>query len=126
LFARELLKAIPLAGKPHYRRVLEENNWVALMHAAPYAAKIQSLPSVGNEDKTRQIEGSIVVDWMEGLAFVFLSRYLRIRAYLTNVKFRSHGQEMRLFHPILTRNSCVYTSNFYRWLRELWGMPPMV
>jgi len=119
LFARELLKAVPLAGKSHYRRVLEENGWVRTMHASSYLAKLGSLPSFdGGMSPTREIP--IVADWADAFAFYFLSRYLRLRAYLTNLKLKSHGQEMRLFDPIISKNSCVYTSNFYRWLRQLW------
>ena len=122
LFARELLKAVPLAGKGHYRRVLEENRWVETMHASPYVAKLNSLPSYSRKAEAES-QIPILLDWAEGLAFFFLNRYLRLRAYLTNLKLKSHGQQMRLFDPILSRNSCVYTSNFYMWLRELWQEP---
>jgi len=119
LFARELLKAVPLTGKSHYRRVLEENGWVRTMHASSYVAKLGSLPS-SDREITRRTEIRIVADWADAFAFFFLSRYLRLRAYLTNLRLKSHGQQMRLFDPIISRNSCVYTSNFYRWLRQLW------
>ena len=119
LFARELLKAIPLVGKSRYRRLLEENGWVQTMHASSYLAKLKSLPSSDQEmDPKREIP--IVLDWADAFAFFLLSRYLRLRAYLTNLKLKSHGQQMRLFDPRISRNSCVYTSNFYRWLRQLW------
>ncbi len=119
LFARELLKAVPLVGKSHYRRLLEENGWVQQLHAASYQAKLKSLPSSDRKmDRTPEIP--IVLDWADAFAFLMLSRYLRLRAYLTNLKLQSHGQRMRLFDPLLSRNSCVYTSNFYRWLRQLW------
>jgi hypothetical protein len=119
LFARELLKAVPLVGKDHYRRLLEENDWVQSMHPSSYLAKLNSLPSSdGQKDPMREIP--IVFDWGDGFAFFLLSRYLRLRAYLTNLKLKSHGQQMRLFDPLISRNSCVYTSNFYRWLRQLW------
>jgi len=119
LFARELLKAIPLVGKSHYRRLLEENGWVQTMHASSYLAKLKSLPS-SNLEMDRKREIPIVLDWADAFSFLFLSRYLRLRAYLTNLKLKSHGQQMRLFDPLISRNSCVYTSNFYRWLRQLW------
>lgn len=119
LFARELLKAIPLVGKSHYRRLLEENGWVRSLHASSYIAKLHSLPISDQEmDRTREIP--IVLDWADAFAFFLLSRYLRLRAYLTNLRLKSHGQQMRLFDPLISRNSCVYTSNFYRWLRQLW------
>jgi len=119
LFARELLKAVPLVGKSHYRRLLEENGWVRTLHASSYLAKMNSLPSSDREvDRKRDIP--IVLDWGDAFAFFLLSRYLRLRAYLTNLKLKSHGQQMRLFDPLISRNSCVYTSNFYRWLRQLW------
>ncbi len=124
LFARELLKAIPLAGKEHYRKILEENEWVRAMHSSQYNAKVESLPDY--ERIISPARGIFLLDWAEGLAFFFLSRYLRVRAYLTNLKLKSHQQQMRLFEPVISRNSCVYTSNFYRWLRDLWEMPPAI
>lgn len=120
LFARELLKAVPLAGKGNYRRILEENKWVQAMHASPYVEKVESLPNASNDPAMAR--GKVLFDWAEGFAFLFLSRYLRIRAYLANLKLKSYGQQMRLFEPIISRNSCVYASNFYSWLRDLWGM----
>ena len=119
LFARELLKAVPLVGKSHYRKVLEENDWVQTMHASSYVAKLESLPN-SDRESVRKKEVPIVLDWADAFAFFILSRYLRLRAYLTNLKLRSHGQQMRVFDPLISRNSCVYTSNFYRWLRHLW------
>ena len=119
LFARELLKAVPLVGKSHYRKVLEENDWVQTMHASSYFAKLESLPNPDHES-VRKKEVPIILDWADAFAFFILSRYLRLRAYLTNLKLRSHGQQMRVFDPLISRNSCVYTSNFYRWLRHLW------
>lgn len=119
LFARELLKAVPLVGKSYYRRLLEENDWVQTLHASSYRAKLKSLPRADREmDRTRGIP--IVLDWADAFTFFLLSRYLRVRAYLTNLKLESRGQHMRLFDPLISRNSCVYTSNFYRWLRQLW------
>jgi len=119
LFARELLKAVPLVGKSHYRKVLEENGWVQTMHASSYIAKLESLPN-SDRESVRKKEIPIVLDWADAFAFFLLSRYLRLRAYLTNLKLKSHGQQMRVFDPLISRNSCVYTSNFYRWLRHLW------
>ena len=119
LFARELLKAVPLVGKSHYRKVLEENDWVRAMHASSYFAKLESLPNSDRESVSK-MEISIFLDWADAFAFLILSRYLRLRAYLTNLKLRSHGQQMRVFDPLISRNSCIYTSNFYRWLRHLW------
>ena len=124
LFARELLKAVPLTGKEQYRQILEENDWVRFIHASPYAAKLTSLPSIKKSRVVFQREYSLF-DWAEELTYYFLGSYLRIRAYLTNLGLRSRGQKMRLFQPVLTRNSCVYTSNLYRWLRDLWGIPQM-
>jgi len=119
LFARELLKAVPLVGKSHYRKVLEENGWVQTMHASSYIAKLESLPN-SDRESVRKKGIPIVLDWADAFAFFLLSRYLRLRAYLTNLKLKSHGQQMRVFDPLISRNSCVYTSNFYRWLRQLW------
>src|SRR5208337_3677625 len=36
LFARELLKAKPVAGAEEYRKILEGNEWVASFYSRPY------------------------------------------------------------------------------------------
>jgi hypothetical protein len=125
LFARELLKAKPVAGAGHYRKILEGSSWVQDIYSMPYAAKLRGL-KVETDSQGVEVERdsrlfSFSFKWAEGIAFVFLSRYLRIRAYLTNLKLRSQGQDFRIFEPKMSAVSCVYTSNFYEWLRGLWG-----
>lgn len=124
LFARELLKAKPVAGREQYLRILEENDWVGNFYSAPYVAKLKGLRPNLNGQKMKGTANSgplsLFLDWAESMAYTFLSRYLRLRAYLTNLKLKSEGQNFRVFDPIITAASCVYTSNFYRWLRALW------
>ncbi len=125
LFARELLKAKPVAGREQYRKMLEENDWVASFYSAPYVAKLKGLgPGLNGQMPhlpTNSRRFSFPMKWADGVAYVFLRRYLRLRAYLTNLELKSEGQDLRVFDPIITAASCVYTSNFYRWLRTLWG-----
>lgn len=125
LFARELIKAKPVAGKEQYRKILEENDWVGNFYSTPYVVKLQGLePGLighGIGDHGNSGRFAFFLDWAEGMAYAVLGRYLRLRAYLTNLKLKSKGQDFRVFDPIITAASCVYTSNFYRWLRTLWG-----
>ena len=125
LFARELLKAKPIAGADQYRKILEKNDWVGRFYSAPYAAKLRGLEQETDPEPIEVTGGarglSWLLDWAERIAFEFLSRYLRVRAYLTNLKLKSQGQGLRVFQPKLSAASCVYTSNFYEWLRTLWG-----
>lgn len=125
LFARELLKAKPIVGNGVYRRILERNDWVGAFYSMSYATKLRGLKQPTNDDGIDSKDDprglSFLVDWAEGIAFVFLSRYLRLRAYLTNLQLRSRGQDFRAFEPKISAASCVYTSNFYEWLRTLWG-----
>jgi len=125
LFARELLKAKPVAGTREYRKILEENYWVADYYSGPYREKLRSLSGNLNGATISGGAGSpalsFLMEWVEGMTYVVLSRYLRLRAYLTNLKLKSEGKDRRVFDPIVTSESCVYTSNFYRWLRSLWG-----
>lgn len=125
LFARELLKAKPVAGKGEYRRILEENRWVSELYSTPYWQKLRLIG--GRLDETEPLGHtssqlrSFFLDWAEGIVYATLSRYLRLRAYLANLKLASEGKNLRTFEPIISSASCVYTSNFYRWLRALWG-----
>ncbi len=125
LFARELLKAKPVAGTDQYREILESNGWVGGFYSMPYAAKLKGLREGTNgqgiEFNDNSGRFSFLLDWPEGIAFVLLSRYLRIRAYLSNLRLKSRGQDLRVFEPKISAVSCVYTSNFYEWLRVLWG-----
>jgi len=125
LFARELLKAKPVAGAGEYRKILEKNEWVADFYLRPYLEKLRTLSGNLNHTTLSGEVGSLtfsfLMAWIEGIAYAILSRYLRLRSYLTNLKLESEGKDMRVFDPIMTSSSCVYTSNFYRWLRVLWG-----
>ena len=127
LFARELLKARPVAGMSHYTKILEENGWVANFYSNPYTTRLRQLErrasnsQTGSRDNAAASAASFFADWAEAFAFAFVSRYLQIRAYLTNLRLKSHGMEFRVFQPKLSATSCVYTSNFYRWLQTLWG-----
>ncbi len=122
LFARELLKAKPVVGIKRYRKLLEENVWVSKIYGKSYNSRLLELELRGDgESCGEEQKSSLLLDWVEGIAFIFLSRYLRLRAYLNNLKLKSQGQTLRVFDPILSRSSCVYTSNFYRWLRSLWN-----
>jgi predicted nucleotidyltransferase len=125
LFARELLKAKPVVGAEAYRKILEDNPWVGKFYAAPYCAKLMELGGELDGGARHRIGSSLVPSlfllWAERMAYEFLSRYLRIRAYLTNLKLKSQGNDFRTFDPITSPRSCVYTSNFYRWLSELWS-----
>lgn len=125
LFARELLKAKPVAGPDEYRKILEENDWVGRFYSSSYATKLRGLHQ-GNGGQVTKFNGglqslSALLDWAEGIAFAFLSRYLYVRAYLTNLKLESEGHSFRVFQPKMSAGSCIYTSHFYEWLRGLWG-----
>jgi hypothetical protein len=125
LFARELIKAKPVAGTNYYRKILENNNWVGGFYSLPYAAKLKQLGRGMNGNGinfNHDLERlSFLHEWANGMAFTLLSRYLRLRAYLTNLQLNAQGQRLRVFEPKISPVSCVYTSNFYRWLGELWG-----
>jgi len=125
LFARELLKAKPVAGAEEYRKILEGNEWVASFYSRPYLEKLRRLSSNLNGATISEDVGSpafsFLMVWVEEMTYAILSRYLRLRAYLMNLKLKSEGKHLRVFDPIMTSTSCVYTSNFYRWLRVLWG-----
>ena len=124
LFARELLRAKPIAGKEEYGKILKVNNWVQEMFAKSYASRLRELDGCpkthGDACGTRF---ALFFDWANGVTYTFLSRYLKLRAYLTNLKLKSQKNEFRIFEPRITPSSCVYTSHFYRWLRSLWGEP---
>jgi len=126
LFARELIKAKPVTGIRQYCKMLKENDWVAKFYAARYVEKIRSLEREQSDFQTEADPPwtfgrlSVLFDLLEGMAFTFLSRYLRLRAYLINLKFKSNGQDFRIFEPKISSSSCIYTSNFYRWLYKLW------
>lgn len=124
LFARELLKAKPVAGSDQYRKLLEKNHWVGELYSLPYTAKLKDLKGetsnqrVGADDA---IGFSFLLNWGEGIVFPLLRCYLSIRAYLTNLKLSSRGQNLRVFSTKMSPVSCIYTSKFYEWLLALWG-----
>jgi hypothetical protein len=123
LFARELLKALPLVGVQRYREILEENAWVQSIHRAAYLSKMKNLheeaPTTRRSFFERK-ELSPILNWVNGFVFVFLSAYLRVRGHLANAKLKSEGLELRVFEPVLSTQSCMYVSNLYRWLHQIW------
>ena len=122
LFARELLKAKPVIGEAEYRRILQENDWVGRMYPKPYASKLSGLGDNSNRPASASWSlPALILDWTEFVIYALLSRYLKLRAYLTNLRLKSERSELRIFEPSISPNSCVYTSNFYKWLHALWG-----
>jgi hypothetical protein len=125
LFARELLMAEPVVGEDRYRKLLERNDWVGEFYSNPYGSKLTQLgQSIESRDtvQSRYVGPfALALDLAEEITFTLLSRYLQVRAYLMNLRLRSQGLEFRIFEPKTTRASCVYTSNFYRWLHSIWG-----
>jgi hypothetical protein len=125
LFARELLRAKPVAGVEEYRKILEKNRWVSEIYSTPYWEKLRALAVDPNGNvrlgHTNSGLRSFFLDWAEGITYAVLSRYLRLRAYLANLKLKSEGNNLRAFKPIISSGSCIYASNFYGWLRALWG-----
>jgi hypothetical protein len=124
LFAREMLKAQPVAGIDRYRNLLEQNSWISAVYSKGYSVKLRQLEQragVLEVADSHSSRASFVMDWAERFAFAFLSRYLRLRAYLTNLELKSRGERLRVFEPKTSARSCVYTSNFYRWLQALWS-----
>jgi hypothetical protein len=87
LFARELLKAQPIAGIDRYRIFLEQNGWIRSVYSNAYSIKLKQLEQRAGARKAAHSSYSpflsFLMDWTEGFAFAFLSRYLRLRAYLT-------------------------------------------
>jgi Nucleotidyltransferase domain len=122
LFARELLKAQPLVGIRKYKQVLEDNEWIKLVHKVAYISKMSELhePESSNTGTATHESFSFFLQWADGIAFVFLSGYLKIRSHITNAKLKSEGLEFRVFDPVMNRHSCMYISNLYRWLHQLW------
>ena len=122
LFARELLKAQPLVGIRKYKQILEGNEWIKLVHKTAYTSKISKLN--GSELSTKSVvtreRFSFFLQWADGVAFVFLAGYLKIRSHITNTKLKSEGKEIRVFDQVRNKHSCMYVSNLYRWLQQLW------
>ncbi len=122
LFARELLKAQPLIGIRRYKQILECNEWVKLVHKSAYTSKMNELHDSETSDKCTVTHErfSFFLQWADGITFVFLRGYLKIRSHITNTKLKSKGLEFRVFDQVMTIHSCVYISNLYRWLQQLW------
>lgn len=121
LFARELLKARPLVGIRKYKQILEDNEWIKLVHKTAYTSKMNELHEPeSNKDILTHERFSFFLQWADDIAFVFLRGYLKIRSHITNAKLKSEGREFRVFDPVMNKHSCMYVSNLYRWLRQLW------
>lgn len=121
LFARELLMAKPILGSSSYGRILRENDWITGLYPLAYSTAISAVPAGATNDPEKRSGLSIFLDLVDAAAFVVVGNYLRLRSWAKNRKFMKEGKLDRLFAPTITRDSCVYTSNVYRWLHSIWG-----
>jgi hypothetical protein len=113
--------AKPILGSSSYGRILRENDWITGLYPLAYSTAISAVPAGATNDPEKRSGLSIFLDLVDAAAFVVVGNYLRLRSWAKNRKFMKEGKLDRLFAPTITRDSCVYTSNVYRWLHSIWG-----
>lgn len=114
LFARDALSARILKGGDFYRALLVEGSWMK-----EYFPKLYALRTAGEEARAgRPKRGNQVLN---SFLYYTVGSYVRMRASLLNRKYRNHGDASAVFAAKVGRDHCIYESNRYRALRNMYA-----
>jgi predicted nucleotidyltransferase len=120
LFAREFLSLYVVDGMDCYRDLLGRTSWMSDVFPKLYALRM-----VDSDKKatcgTGFHKGILPHGSINLFVYILLGRFLRLKAFLRNSKYRKQGKLKDLFKAIITQGCCVYTSERYRELENLYN-----
>lgn len=114
LFARDALMARVLSGRDFYRSLLSESRWMERYFPRLYRRRLAAPagPAPG-----RAAHGNRVLN---SFLYYTIGTYVRLKAFLLNVRLKSQGRVSAEFHADIGKDRCVYESNRYRRLRGMY------
>ena len=119
LFAREFLSLYIIDGMSCYRDLLERTRWMSGIFPKLYSLRMFDH---SKSDKCGKFRQEIQVqDSLNLFVYVLLGGFLRLKAFLRNLRFRKQRKMKDIFEAKITRGSCVYTSERYRELENLYN-----
>jgi len=123
LFARDALMAFVLHGRRFYQSLLTESPWMRRYFPVLYNRK-----SGGKGFFWTREEGVTGARPASRIANSFLyhtvGTYIRMKAYLLNGRFLRQGNLSSVFRAKVATDCCIYESNRYRRLREIYDDAP--
>ena len=125
LFAREFLSLYVIDGMDYFLDLLERRRWMCGIFPKLY----ESRTSHRSKDETPRMgfrEGLPVYDSINLFIYVLLGGFLRLKAFLRNLKYRKQRKTKDVFEAVITQGSCVYTSERYRELERLYNSSYMI
>ena len=119
LLAREFLSIHVLTGINYYSTLLARTNWIRNMFPRLRASKLieQSKDEVSRTENEPQFK---VNDVLNLFIYAVLRNYLSFKAFLRNMRYRKQHKMRDLFEAIITKGSCVYTSERYLELEKMY------
>ena len=122
LFAREFLSLYVIDGMDCYFELLRRARWMSDVFPNLYESRMfQASKGVGCGLESRpKLQAR---DGINMIVYVFLGGFLRLKAFLRNLRFRKKGKIKDVFEAIITEGSCVYTSERYRELENMYNSP---
>lgn len=122
LFARDALSAQVLWGQEYYHQLLEEADWMKRYFPRMYRYRTNvALGGEAEEERKKKAYsskgGSRVLN---SFLYYTVGSYVRMKAFLTNGRYRRKRNSPALFCVRIDRDHCIYESNKYRWLRRMY------
>ena len=117
LFAREFLSLRVLTGDNYYVSLLERTQWVHDLFPVLTIA-IQNKQTHNKKVQNANWQQSKILDALNLSFFATLGSFLRLKAFLRNLKYRKQHKMKDIFEASITKGSCVYTSERYQELEK--------
>jgi hypothetical protein len=114
LFARDALMARVLSGWGFYQSLLSQSGWMERYFPALYHQRVSGQTRPASPETG---QGNSVLNYF---LYCSLGSYVRLKAFLLNARLRREGRVSAAFHADIGRDRCVYESNRYRRLREMY------
>ncbi len=120
MFAREFLSLFVIDGTDCYRELLERTSWMSDIFPKLYTLRMFDY-SKNETCGTEFRQGPQAHDSINLFVYVLLGSFLRLKAFLRNLRFRKQRKTKDVFEAKITQGSCVYTSERYRELERLYN-----
>ena len=120
LLAREFLSLYVIDGMNCYFELLEGTSWMSDILPNLFAQRMFNHRKEGTCDREFG-QGLQSRDIINLFIYVLLGGFLRLKAFLRNLRFRKQRKMKDVFEAKITQGSCVYTSNRYRELERLYN-----
>jgi hypothetical protein len=117
LFASDALAAKVLIGENDYAMLLKKSRWMERFLSHEYNSKLKELD---NDELTNKEETKVWRRFLNALAYIFLSRYIRLKSVILNRQLAKKGMQSAIFEVKSGIDHLMYESAFYVTLKRLY------